>query len=278
VPTILIVDDDTALRRAIATALVDLGHEAAEAPDGEAALAWMSRHQADAILLDLRMPGMDGMAVLRRIRARPNPPPVAILTAVPTSDNTIEAMRLGAVDHLTKPIGREGLQALLDRMLPDPDANPAAAQTSDLPEGDLVGSSAAMREVQKCIGLLADSNATVLLLGETGTGKEVVARAIHHHGSRDKAPFVPVNCAAIPVELLESLLFGHVRGAFTGAVSDHLGSFREAQGGTLIPRRDRRHGPVNAGKAAASSARANGDTGWRASGANRRSGDRCNSS
>jgi DNA-binding NtrC family response regulator len=154
-------------------------------------LAWLSRHQADAILLDLRMPGMDGMEVLRRIREKPAAPPVAVLTAVPTSDNMIEAMRLGAADHLAKPIGREGLQTLLSRMLPAPDAAlPTATIASAATEGDLVGSSAAMRDVQKAIGLLADSNATVLLLGQTGTGKEVVARAIHRHGRRSKAPFV----------------------------------------------------------------------------------------
>ncbi len=231
--TILIVDDDVALCRALATALHDLGHQPAEAADGEAALAWLSRYQADAVLLDLRMPGMDGMEVLRRVRARPGAPPVAVLTAVPTSDNTIEAMRLGAADHLAKPIGRDGLRALLSRMLPLPDAPPMAAASATR-EGDLVGSSVAMRDVQKAIGLLADSDATVLLLGETGTGKEVVAQAIHRHGRRSKAPFVPVNCAAIPAELLESLLFGHVRGAFTGAVSDRPGCFREAEGGTLF--------------------------------------------
>jgi DNA-binding response OmpR family regulator len=104
--TILIVDDDAALRQAIATALDDLGHQAHQAADGEAALAWLSHNQVDAVLLDLRMPGMDGMEVLRRIRASATPPPVAVLTAVPTSDNTIEAMRLGAADHLAKPIGR----------------------------------------------------------------------------------------------------------------------------------------------------------------------------
>ena len=232
--TILIVDDDRALRRAIAMALSDLGHKAEEASDGEAALAWLSRYSADAVLLDLRMPGMDGLEVLRSIRAKPCAPPVAVLTAVPTSDNTIEAMRLGAVDHLAKPIGRDGLQALLSRMLPACDPLPPAGLLTGAKEGELVGSSAAMRDVQKSIGLLADSDATVLLLGETGTGKEVVARAIHGHGRRAKAPFVPVNCAAIPAELLESLLFGHVRGAFTGAVTDRAGSFREAQGGTLF--------------------------------------------
>ena len=232
-PTILIVDDDSALRRAVATALADLGHKAAEAEDGPAALAWLSRENADAVLLDLRMPGMDGLEVLRRIRARPDAPPVAVLTAVPTSDNTIEAMRLGAADHLAKPIGREGLRALLERMLPPAEAA-APAETSASLRDELVGASAAMREVHKAIGLLADSDATVLLLGETGTGKEVVARAIHRHGKRARAAFVAVNCAAIPTELLESLLFGHVRGAFTGAVADRAGSFREAEGGTLF--------------------------------------------
>ncbi len=125
--TILIVDDDRALRRALATYLCDLGHGAAEAGDGEAALAWLSRHHADAVLLDLRMPGMDGMEVLQRIRRKPNPPPVAVLTTVPTSDNTIEATRLGAADHLAKPIGRDGLQALLGRMLPAAGASSASS-------------------------------------------------------------------------------------------------------------------------------------------------------
>ncbi len=232
--TILIVDDDGALRQAIATTLSDLGHHPEQAADGEAALAWLSRHDADAVLLDLRMPGLDGMEVLRRIRARPDAPPVAILTAVPTGENTIEAMRLGAADHLAKPVGREGLRTLLARMLPAPGSDPANAAPGTEAEGSLIGSSAAMRDVQKAVGMLADSDATVLLLGETGSGKEVVARAIHRHGRRSAKPFVPVNCAAIPAELLESLLFGHVRGAFTGAVADRAGSFREAQGGTLF--------------------------------------------
>jgi two-component system NtrC family response regulator len=232
-PSILIVDDDIAIREALSEALADLGHTPSAVADGAAALAWLAQHRADAVLLDLRMPGLDGMEVLRRIRGRADPPPVAVLTAVPTSTNTIEAMRLGATDHLAKPIGREELSALVTRLLAattEPSAPPPPAVSSE----ELIGSSAAWREVQKTIGLLADNDTTVLILGETGTGKEVIARAIHHHGRRLKAPFVAVNCAALPGELLESLLFGHVRGAFTGAVTDRAGSFREADGGTLF--------------------------------------------
>jgi len=229
--TILIVDDDRALREGLAETLADLGHSTLEAGDGEAGLALYAAHQVDAVLLDLRMPGVDGMSVLRRLRAGDNPPPVAILTAVPTAANTIEAMRLGAVDHLAKPIGRDDLASLVARMLP------AAARETEVaadPSDELVGNSAAMRAVQKSIGMLADGETTVLITGETGTGKEVVARALHRHGRRAALPFVAVNCAAIPADLLESQLFGHVRGAFTGAVADRPGSFRDAEGGTLF--------------------------------------------
>ncbi len=229
---ILIVDDDAALREGLAETLADLGHGAAEAADGAEALRLLGERAFDAVLLDLRMPGMDGMTALARIRARPGAPPVAVLTAVPTASNTIEAMRLGAVDHLAKPIGRADLAALLGRLLP---RREPAGPMPDASEGEaLVGGSQAMRAVQKAVGMLADSEATVLLTGETGTGKEVVARAIHGHGRRKARPFVAVNCAAIPAELLESQLFGHARGAFTGAVADRAGSFREADRGTLF--------------------------------------------
>ncbi len=229
---ILIVDDDAALREGLAETLADLGHASAEAADGAEALRQLDAAAFDAVLLDLRMPGMDGMTVLARIRDRAGAPPVAVLPAGPTASNTIEGMRLGAVDHLAKPIGRAGLAALLDRLLPSREgAGPSPASSES---EALVGGSQAMRAVQKAVGMLADSEATVLLTGETGTGKEVVARAIHGHGQRQIHPFVAVNCAAIPAELLESQLFGHVRGAFTGAVADRAGSFREAHRGTLF--------------------------------------------
>jgi two-component system NtrC family response regulator len=229
---ILIVDDDAAMRDALAEAVRDLGHDARVAISGEAALGMLDREAVSAVLLDLRMPGMDGLEVLRRVRTRPHPPPVTVLTAHATATNTIEAMRLGAFDHLTKPIGREGLARVLERMLAG--ATEPRVAMPDVELETLIGSSEAMRTVQKKIGMLADSDATVLITGETGTGKELVSRAIHDHGHRSGDPFIAVNCAAIPVELMESELFGHVRGAFTGAVSDRTGAFRQAEHGTLF--------------------------------------------
>lgn len=232
-PIILIVDDDDALRGSIAETLSDLGHTPITAADGAKALEILRRQKVDAVLLDLRMPGMDGLEVLARIVKAPDAPPTAILTAVANATNTIEAMRLGAADHLTKPIGRSDLLAVIERMLV-PLPKVSVLETGDGSGEELVGPSAAMRDVQKAIGMLADSDVTVLIAGETGTGKEVVARALHRHGHRRAKPFIAVNCAAIPTELLESQLFGHVRGAFTGAVADRIGSFREAHGGTLF--------------------------------------------
>jgi DNA-binding NtrC family response regulator len=232
---VLIVDDDAALREGLAETLADLGHRPIAAPDGRIALNIAEREHVDAVLLDLRIPGMDGLEILRRLRALPNgAPPVAILTAYASASNTIEAMRLGAFDHLTKPIGRDDLMSLVSRMLRSREAVTGTPPPSAESDDELIGPSDAMRAVQKMIGLVADSDATVLITGETGTGKELVARAIHRHGRRSGGPFVAVNCAAIPSELLESELFGHVRGAFTGAIADRKGAFRDADRGTLF--------------------------------------------
>jgi DNA-binding NtrC family response regulator len=232
--TLLVVDDDPGFRDGLTETLADLGHRAVAAASAADAFALLDREPVDGLFLDIRMPRQDGIAALRALRQRPDGRdlPVVVLTAFASAANTIEAMRLGAVDHLTKPVGRAEIAALLARLFPGVAAAPAAAPDGDGPA--LVGDSPAMRAVQKLIGLAAAADATVLITGETGTGKELVARAIHQYSARAAAPFVAVNCAAIPRELLESELFGHARGAFTGAVAARPGRFREAEGGTLL--------------------------------------------
>ena len=232
--TILIVDDDRALREGLAETVADLGHTPLPAASGSEALARLGDTAVAAVLLDLRMPGdLDGMATLARICALPDPPPVTVLTAFASPANTIEAMRLGAHDHLTKPIGRADLAAVLDAMLRSVSAE-AIVPAAQSGHPGLVGSSEGMRRVQKTIGLVADTASTVLIQGETGTGKEEVARALHAFGQRRTRPFIPVNCAAIPGDRLESELFGHLRGAFPGATADRAGAFHQAEGGTLF--------------------------------------------
>jgi two-component system NtrC family response regulator len=179
---------------------------------------------------------MDGLEVLAHMRERHKErPPVVMLTAHSSSGNTIEAMRLGAFDHLAKPLGRDAVKEVLERALKASAPGPVNRLVADAPDDDeFVGVSTVMREVHKRIGLAASSDAPVLIQGETGTGKEVVARALHAHSSRAAGPFVAINCAAIPQDLLESELFGHVRGAFTGAANERAGCFRAAHGGVLL--------------------------------------------
>jgi DNA-binding NtrC family response regulator len=233
---ILIVDDDVAFRGSLAEMLGDLGHAVLEAGSVDAGLRLLRAETPDAAIVDLRLPGEDGLAFLRRAPAVAKIPCI-MLTAYASGGNTIEAMRLGAFDHLTKPVARSALVETLRRALrllaSERDAPPTAAH---LPaeDGELVSTSEAMRQVFKRIGLVAGSDATVLILGETGTGKELVARTLHRNSPRAGKPFVAVNCAAIPADLMESELFGHVKGAFTGAVADRIGRFGEAEGGTLF--------------------------------------------
>jgi DNA-binding NtrC family response regulator len=229
---ILIVDDDAALRDTLAAAVADLGHVTSEAGGGAEALAMIQAGSADAVILDLRMAGMEGLEVLRRLQGS-GPPPITVLTAHATAANTIEAIRLGAADHLTKPISQAELKRVIETMLMSRVTAGPITHGDGEPD-EFVGSSAALRSVQKAIGRLADADTTVLIGGETGTGKELVARAIHSHGRRGNKPFIAVNCAAIPRDLLESELFGHVRGAFTGATGDRAGAFRDADAGILF--------------------------------------------
>src|ERR1700757_4074180 len=215
---ILIIDDDKSFREALAESVRDFGHDVVEASGAQEAFKLIGN--VDAAFLDLKMPGVPGIDFLRE--ARPTTP-VVVLTAFADSSNTIEAIKLGAFDHLTTPIGRADLQRVLAEALKKPQITRSDAP----PSGDeLIGFSPGMREVQKRIGVAASGDITVLIEGETGTGKELVARAIHRYSDRGKRPFVAVNCAAIPGELLESELFGHVKGAFTGAFQPPPGKFR----------------------------------------------------
>jgi len=232
---ILVVDDDTAFRATLAETLEDLGYRVRQAASAEAGLRALGEGGIAAAIVDLRLPGDDGLALLRAAPAIAPDVPCIMLTAYASGANTIEAMRLGAFDHLTKPIGRSALAATLERALR---AKAAAArgpaEVAADPADTMVSSSEAMRAIFKRIGLVADSDNSVLVLGETGTGKELVAQALHRNSARAGGPFVAVNCAAIPADLLESELFGHVKGAFSGAVADRPGRFREADGGTLF--------------------------------------------
>lgn len=231
---ILIVDDDVAFLDSLSETLHDLGHAVLAATSTLAGLNRLRTEAVDLAIVDLRMPGDDGLVFLRKA-AQIKPVPCIMLTAYASGGNTIEAMRLGAFDHLTKPVARAALMQTLDRALQHVQgADAAQADTDADDELELVSGSEAMRDVFKRIGMAAGSDATVLIQGETGTGKELVARALHRNSARAARDFVAVNCAAIPAELMESELFGHVKGAYTGATSDRAGRFREAEGGTLF--------------------------------------------
>lgn len=230
---ILIIDDDASFRETFAETISSLGHETCVAPNGAKGLSLLARDGIDAVFLDFRLPDMTGIEVLRAIRRLPGDgPPVIMLTAYTSVDNTIEAMKLGAFEHLAKPIGRHAVESMLRAALASSSTAPRHIAVPN--EGEFVARSERMRETVKLIGRAAASEATVLITGETGSGKEIVARALHQHSARASHPFVAINCAAIPQELLESELFGHVRGAFTGATASRTGIFAQADGGTLL--------------------------------------------
>lgn len=231
---ILVVDDDAGFRASVMETIVGMNHEAVEAADGAAALRILAAGGIDAMLLDYRLGTEKGTDVLRAARERFGDavPPVLVLTAYVDAHGTIEAMRLGAFDHVEKPLGREQIADFLRRALVRPAQDPGPAALPGPQQ--LVGVSPAMREVHKLLGRAAASDATVLISGETGTGKEVVARTLHEFSHRSSGPFIAVNCAAIPPELIESELFGHGKGAFSGAVSVRIGCFEQAHRGTLL--------------------------------------------
>ena len=238
---ILIVDDEPSVRFVLSEALTERGHAVEEAVGGEEARRALSGAPFDMVFLDLRMPDVGGFEILDEIVARgPGGPLVVIVTAQNTFDNAIEAMKRGAFDYLTKPFDLADVERLVTKALALRGLRHEVAQLrrqvgEAFRAGELlVGKTSAMVDLYKTIGRVAPTDAGVLLLGESGTGKELVARAIHYHSRRSEGQFVAVNMAAIPTELIEAELFGHERGAFTGAVEARTGLFRQAHGGTLF--------------------------------------------
>lgn len=231
---ILIVDDDASFSESLAETVSSLGYETLLATSGAQGLSLLKRGGIDTVFLDFRLPDMSGIEVLRAIQHTSvrGGPPVIMLTAYTSVDNTIEAMKLGAFEHLAKPIRRQAVEGALAAALASLGTAPQQAESRN--EEEFVARSERMRETVKLIGRAAASDATVLITGETGSGKEIVARALHQHSARASYPFVAINCAAIPQELLESELFGHVRGAFTGATANRTGIFQQADKGTLL--------------------------------------------
>jgi len=238
---ILVADDETSIRFVLREALEEAGHSVHEAQTGDEALEALASGNFDLAFLDIRMPGQSGLDLLERLRTLGSETAAVIITAQNTMENAVEAMKRGALDYLVKPFSIVEVTALAEK------ARRSRALESEVralrrevgggvaPGGDrLVGRSGAMLEIFKTVGRVAARNVPVLITGESGTGKELVARAIHAASPRADHPFVAINSAAIPRELLESELFGHERGAFTGATEARPGRFREASGGTLF--------------------------------------------
>jgi len=237
---ILVADDEASIRFVLSETLEEAGHEVVAVEDGSAAFEALASGRFQIAFLDIRMPGPSGLDLLERVRALSVDTAIVIMTAQNTFDNAVEAMKRGALDYLVKPFAMAEVKALADKALR---TRALEREVRELRRevgrqwaaGDrLVGRSPELLETFKTIGRVAGSDVSVLITGESGTGKELVARAIHVASPRAEAPFAAVNMAAIPRDLLESELFGHERGAFTGAVASHVGLFRDASGGTIF--------------------------------------------
>ena len=234
--TIWVVDDDRAVRFVLTTALRDAGYAVEGFDSAAAALAALARQPVpDLLFTDVRMPGDDGLVLLEKLKAAHPQLPVIVMSAYTDVASTAGAFRGGAHEFLSKPFDLDDAVELARRALPEPQPTPPAAVAT--PAGDdrqLIGDTPAMRALFRAIGRLAQAPLSVLINGETGTGKELVANALHRESPRARGPFVALNTAAIPAELLESELFGHEAGAFTGASKRHVGRFEQANGGTLF--------------------------------------------
>jgi DNA-binding NtrC family response regulator len=234
---LLVVDDHETIRTALTDALVSADLEVESAESGTAALAMLDRFAPDVVLTDVRMPDIDGLVLLRIVRERVPDIDVVLMTAFDDMSTVVTAMRDGAVEFLVKPLDLMELHALIDRIFADRRTRSTERRGTKghvEPDFALIGRDPKMIAVYKLVGQAAATNAPVLVRGESGTGKELVARGIHANSARAAEPFVPVNCASLPTTLLESELFGHVRGAFTGAVNPRRGRFELAGKGTIF--------------------------------------------
>jgi nitrogen regulation protein NR(I) len=234
---VLIVDDEPNLRKILSAQLSRDGYDVMAAEDGEQGLAMLQEHHIDLVITDLKMPKVDGMTLLKKALEEEPDLPIVLVTAHGTIDTAVEALKSGAFDFVTKPFDKDEVRqivakALKTRELRGADATPAPA--SQGARFGIIGVSQAIIDLYAVLERVADTPTTVLITGESGTGKELVARALHEHSSRKDKPFIKVNCAAIPKELIESELFGYERGAFTGAVASKPGRFELANGGSLF--------------------------------------------
>ncbi len=235
---VLVAEDEPQARRALCALLEEEGYQVLAAADGREAAELLAREPVDAAILDIRMPGKDGLSVLEELRRQPSAPPVLIMTAYGSSEAAIQAMALGAFDYLAKPINFEELRIQLERAI---ESRRRAAELElyrseerASRQSEMIGDSAAMQRLYKLIGQVAPTDSTVLIIGESGTGKELIAEAIHRYSPRAAGRMVKVNCAAIPETLLEAEMFGYERGAFTGALERRIGKFEFASGGTIF--------------------------------------------